>query len=207
MRTVHLAVYDTLADWEYGYVAAGINNPDFQRDPGSVRIQTVGATTDPIRTIGGVTITPDVTLADVDLAASAMLVLSGAQTWDDDSSGIATNAFLDAAHRWVGAGIPVAGICGATIGLARSGLLDDRAHTSNAAEQLTPTGYAGAGHYIDAPAVTDRGVITAGAVAPVDFAREVFAALNIYDPTVLDAWYRLYGEQDPSGFYQLAGNQ
>lgn len=205
MRTVHLAVYDTLADWEFGYVAAGINNPEFQQDPGSIRIRTVGATTDPVRTMGGLTITPDIAVADVDPTDSAMLVLPGAQTWDDESA--ATNAFVGAAQRWVDAGVPVAGICGATVGLARSGLLDVRAHTSNAAEQLTPTGYAGADHYVDAPAITDQLVITAAAVAPVDFAREVFAALDIYTPDVLAAWYQLYGEQDPSGFYALAAQR
>ncbi|NED62370.1 glutamine amidotransferase, partial [Streptomyces sp. SID10244] len=108
-------------------------------------------------------------------------------------------------RRWVEAGVPVAGICGATVGLARAGLLDDRAHTSNAAAQLEPTGYAGAANYVDAPAVTDRGVVTAAAVAPVDFAREVFALLGVYDQSVLDAWYRLYAHQDPTGFYALTG--
>ncbi|MEE4023771.1 DJ-1/PfpI family protein [Gordonia sp. PKS22-38] len=197
MKTVHLGVYPGLADWEYGYVAAGINNPEYQRDPGAFRIVTVGATAEPVRTIGGVTMVPDTVLDDVDPDGSTMLVLPGAQSWDGN------DAFVDAARRWADAGIPVAGICGATVGLARSGLLDDRRHTSNAPQQLEPTGYAGAARYIDAPAVTDRGVITAGAVAPIEFAREVFAQLGVYTQPVLEAWYRLYGEQDPSGFYAL----
>ena len=29
-NTVHLYVFDTLADWEPGFVVAGINNPDGQ---------------------------------------------------------------------------------------------------------------------------------------------------------------------------------
>jgi hypothetical protein len=33
--TVHLFVFDTMSDWEYGYLAAGINNPQFQKYPGS----------------------------------------------------------------------------------------------------------------------------------------------------------------------------
>lgn len=74
---------------------------------------------------------------------------------------------VDAARRWIEAGAPVAGICGATVCLAQSGLLDDRAHTSSAPEQLATTGYRGAQHYVDAAAVTDRNVITAGAESPV----------------------------------------
>lgn len=201
MKTIHLGIYPALADWEFGYVAAGVNNPDYQRDPGSFRIVTVGASTEPIRTIGGVTMVPDIALDDVAPDDSAMLVLPGAQSWD------ANDEFVDAARHWADADVPVAGICGATVGLARSGLLDDRRHTSNAREQLEPTGYAGAAHYIDAPAVTDRGVITAAAVAPVEFAREVFALLGVYTPAVLDAWYQLYGQQDPSGFYALTDQQ
>ena len=35
VRTVHLAVYDTLADWEVGLATAHINNGEWQRQPGS----------------------------------------------------------------------------------------------------------------------------------------------------------------------------
>ncbi len=31
--TVHLFVFDTLADWEPGYAVAGINDPAFQLQP------------------------------------------------------------------------------------------------------------------------------------------------------------------------------
>lgn len=197
MRTVHLALYDGLADWEFGFVAAGINNPDFQREPGSHGIVTVGASRAPVRTIGGLTVVPDATLDDIGPDESTMLVLPGAQSWDGNEE------FVDAAHHWVDAGVPVAGICGATIGLARGGLLDERRHTSNAPEQLAPTGYGGAELYVDAPAVTDRGVITAAAVAPVEFAREIFAVLGIFEPAVLDAWWQLYGLKNPAGFHAL----
>lgn len=197
---VHLAVYDTLADWEYGYAVAHISgHTQFQREPARYEIRTVAATPDPIRTVGGVRILPDLVLADLDPADSAMLILPGADTWLTE----AMAPFLQAARRFVGAGVPVAGICGATAGLAAEGLLDDRLHTSSAPEVLQATGYAGAAHYQDRPAVSDRGVITAGGVAPVDFAREIIAALDLYEPQVLDAWYRLYGDQDPAGYFDL----
>ena len=46
----------------------------------------------------------------------------------------------DAAQLFLAAGTPVAAICGATAGLAQCGLLDDRDHTSAAAEYLPPPG-------------------------------------------------------------------
>jgi putative intracellular protease/amidase len=106
----------------------------------------------------------------------------------------------------VDAGVPVAAIGGATSGLARVGLLDDRAHTSDVAAFLELSGYQGAGNFRkDALAVTDGDVITASGIAPVEFAREIFARLEVFEPDVLDAWYRLYGEQDPSALYDLMG--
>jgi hypothetical protein len=43
--TVHLFVFDTMSDWEYGYLIAGINNPQFQRTPPAIRSQCSSAST------------------------------------------------------------------------------------------------------------------------------------------------------------------
>ena len=198
-ETVHLAVYDTLADWEPGYAVAHLNKPLWHRTPGRFAVSTVGPTTAPVTTSGGIRLLPDRALADLDPDDSAMLILPGNDIW-------ATEAFVpfaDAARRFLAAGVPVAAICGATGGLALAGLLDDRAHTSNAAEFLAGLGYGGAGRYRDEPAVTDRDLITASATAPVEFAREILARLAVFEPHVLDSWYKLYGRRDPAGFHEL----
>jgi putative intracellular protease/amidase len=88
-------------------------------------------------------------------------------------------------------------------GLAAEGPLDERRHTSNAAEFLAGTGDRGAGHYCAEPAVTDGNLITASAIAPVEFAREVLALLDVYEPDVLASWYKLYGLHDPAGYFEL----
>ncbi len=199
--TVHTAVYDTMADWEVGFATAHINNGHFQRRPGSVRVVTVGATAEPVTTMGGLRITPDVVLDDLSPSDSAMLILPGADTW---LTGDANMPFAEKAGEFLDAGVPVAAICGATGGLAAAGLLDHRRHTSNAAEFLASTGYGGGALYVDEPAVTDGDLVTASGTAPVEFAREVLARLDLYEPAVLDAWYKLYGLHDPAGFYELA---
>jgi putative intracellular protease/amidase len=199
VKTVHLAVYDTLADWEVGHAIAHVNNPRWQRAPGTWRVVTVGRTTDAVTTMGGMRIVPDIGLADLRPEDSAMLILPGADTWLDGSN----DDFALAARRFVEAGVPVAAICGATAGLASVGLLDDRRHTSNAAVFLEGTGYAGGSHYRDEPATTDRLVTTASATAPVAFAREVLGVLGVYEPSVLDSWTKLYRDRDPAGFYEL----
>jgi putative intracellular protease/amidase len=145
-------------------------------------------------------IVPDVVLADLTPADSAMLILPGAETWE----GSELDPFTHKAREFVDAGVPVAAICGATFGLAKAGLLDNREHTSNVAEFLRYSGYSGADHYVEAPAVTDGDVITAGASAPFEFAREVLGRLGVYEPHVLDGWYRLFAHADPGGWAVLA---
>lgn len=200
-QTVHLFVLDTMSDWEPGYAVAGINQPAFQRNPGRYTVRTVGPTRDPVRTMGGIAILPDVALEELRPEESAMLILPGAATWD----GGAHPEAVEKARAFLAAGVPVAAICGATGALARGGLLDARPHTSNAREYLSwQTGYAGAAHYVDAPAHRDGDLVTASGTAPVDFARAVFDRLELYAPEVLDAWYALYKHNDPAAFYTLA---
>ncbi|MEU4743404.1 DJ-1/PfpI family protein [Actinosynnema sp. NPDC023658] len=197
---VHLALYDAVADWEFGYATAQINTPQFQKVPGRYRVRTVGATLDPVTSIGGLRITPDVVLADVDPADSAMLILPGASTWEGGGNAV----FAAAARRWLEAGVPVAAICGATIGLAAEGLLDSRPHGGNAVEELAAVpGYAGAALFRSERAVRADGLITAGAASALEFAREVFVELDLYEPAVLDAWYGLYRTGDPAWFGKL----
>ena len=196
-KIVHVALYDTLADWEVGHAVAHLRSADYQHTPGRYEVVTVAQSGEPITTIGGMRIVPDVVLDDVDPADSAMLILPGATNWNAPGG----NAqFGTAARQFLEAGVPVAAICGATFGLAREGLLDDRDHTSGAAAYLASTGYAGGAHYREAAAVTDRNVITAGPTNPVEFAREVLAMLDVYTPEVLDAWYRLFALSDATAF-------
>jgi putative intracellular protease/amidase len=196
--TVHVAVYDTLADWEVGLATAHIANGEWQRHPGSHQVRTVGAGA-PVTSMGGMHITPDVVLADLQPADSAMLILPGAATWDDGTN----DAFARTARTFLDAGVPVAAICGATWGLATEGLLDDRAHTSNAAAYLAASGYGGAEHYRDELVVVDGDLITANSTAPVEFARAVLERLALYEPAVLASWYKLFAHHDPAGYYEL----
>ena len=198
-RTVHVAVYDTLADWEIGYAVAQLNDQQWQREPDRFAVATVAHTADPIVTIGGVRIVPDLTSAELVPSRSAMLVLPGARTWDEGGN----VEMAEAAREFLAAGVPVAAICGATAGLARAGLLDDRPHTSAAPQYLAATGYAGGAHYVDTDVVDDGSLITAGPTEPLAFARAILARLDVYPPEVLEAWYGLHRTSDPRWFAEL----
>lgn len=198
-ETVHVFVFDTLSDWEPSYAVAGINNPMFQLQPGRFVVKTVGISAEPVKTMGGFTLVPDMTLDSLDPKDSAMLILPGGITWDQGKN---TEA-IDKAMAFLDAGVPVAGICGATGALARAGVLDTRRHTSNAREYLQGTGYRGGDLYQDDPAVTDRLVITAGGLAPVDFAYHIFKQLNVFSEPTLEAWRSLFKTGDPSHYLTL----
>ncbi|MBF0529020.1 MAG: DJ-1/PfpI family protein, partial [Deltaproteobacteria bacterium] len=140
-------------------------------------------------------LTPDSTSPD----NSAMLILPGGTAWDMGQNLEA----VEAAGAFLNSGVPVAAICGATAGLARGGLLDNRWHTSNSRDYLAATKYRGIEFYEDAPAVTDNHLITASGIAPIDFARHIFRRLGLFKPQVLDAWYGLFKTGQPEYFNAL----
>ncbi|MEU1331370.1 type 1 glutamine amidotransferase family protein [Streptomyces sp. NPDC005865] len=193
-KPVHLALYDTFADWETGHTTAWLARVGYE-------VRTVAPSALPVTSIGGLRVQSDLTLDELRPEDSALLVLPGADLWDtsDDLAPFArtARAFLDA-------GVPVGAICGATAGLAREGLLDDRAHTSAASVYLAATGYGGGERYVEADAVTDGDLITAGPTEPVAFAREIFGRLgDVFEGKKLDAWFRLFHDSDPAAYQTL----
>lgn len=178
MNKITLLLVDAFADWEYAFIAgtggAYFNfNIDFiAPDPGMVRSQ------------GGLIVHIENGIDSFTPDASSTLVVIGSATWAGDAPPDARSGLtqlLEAHHRTGGV---VAGICGGTIPLARAGLLESCAHTSNSPEFLTDTvaPYGGQRHYVVGPqAVSDNRVITAPGTAPVSFTAEVFAQSGL-DP-------------------------
>jgi putative intracellular protease/amidase len=203
VQTVHLFVFNGLADWEPAFAIAGINNPRFQREPGRFRVATVGATTDPVTTMGGVRILPDTTLDDLTPTASAMLILPGGDAWERGENREA----IAKAAEFLAIGIPVAAICAATQALARASFFDNRLHTSNDREYLKATGYRGSSLYRNIPAIADGNLITASGTAPIDFAYQIFGTLELYTNDALNAWYALFKHGDASKVAALAATQ
>lgn len=195
-QDVHLLLLDTLSDWEPGFAIAHINRPA-PGVPSRYKVRGVGLNRNPVRSLGGIRMLPDLALEELRPERSAMLILPGAELWANAE----VDAALAKASEFVSAGVPVAGICGATLGLARSGLLDDRRHTSDDAAFLASSGYKGEKLYVNEAAVEDRGVITASGMASLDFARLILARLEVFSKAALDAWYGLYTTRDPSYYY------
>lgn len=193
--TAHIALYDSLADWEIGHLIVELRTGRFTGTPWT--IVTVAESAEPITTMGGLRIVPDMVLADVEPDASDLLVLAGAEHWDAGGG----QAWTDLARRFLDAGVPVAAICGATAGLARAGLLDDRDHTSAVPEYLQANeGYHGQDHYVDARAVVGGDLVTAGPSSPVQFARATLSRLGLASEETLQAYEDVFHAADASAY-------
>jgi putative intracellular protease/amidase len=200
-RTAHLGVYDTLTDSEVGHLLVELHTGRYTGT--SFDIVAVAEANNPITTMGGLRILPDMLLNDLDPTSSDLLILPGAESWDAGEGG----AFAAAAARFLDVGVLVAATCGATAGLARAGLLDGRNHTSSAREYLAATGYAGGDHYIDERAVVDADLITAGPQSPVQFARATMARLGLASARTLEAYEALFDRGDQAAFPVLMEGQ
>lgn len=199
MKNVVLYLTPTMADWEYGYLTAGLAMAD-EAHPGTFPVLTASEDGGSVLTKGRLRVQSETALAALAPADISLLVLPGADTWAEGHVEV-----LDLARRCLDDGVPVAAICGATLGLARVGLLNERAHTSNAPEFLSGLpAYTGGSHYREARTVVDSGLITAPATAPVDFARAVFEILDAFPPPVLESWYGLFTTGEKKYFDQLA---
>ncbi|WP_407355133.1 type 1 glutamine amidotransferase family protein [Methanolobus sp. WCC5] len=201
-KIAYLYVFDTMADWEPGFLIAEINKGRyFQKDAAKYIVRTVGTTKEPVVTMGGVRIAPDISLEECITDDAGVLILPGGDTWLEDIH----LPLLDKAKEFLNADVLVAAICGATMGLAKAGLLDNRPHTSNDLGYLKavcPT-YAGEKFYRHESVVPDGNLITASGVAPLEFAREVLRELGVFSAQTLEAWYQLYVTHQAQYFYSL----
>ena len=192
-KAVYVLVVPGFADWEPAHALAEL------RRHGGYRVEVVGLTMAPVESMGGLTIQPNRTLADVDLTDVAAFILPGGDRWESAPMEPELAAFL---HRLDAAHIPLAAICAATVAITRAGLLHGRRHTSNGQEYLRHKvpGYEGATEYVDAPAVRDRGLITASGLADVEFAAELLSELDVLSEKELRLWMELFrGGRIPSG--------
>jgi putative intracellular protease/amidase len=142
--------------------------------------------------MGGLRATPDLTLDNLDPATAAILILPGSQSWLDPAANTAVMSLLSDLRS---GGVLLAAICGATLALARLGLLDTVAHTSNGPGFLGSHAPAYAGRKLyraDALAVADGGIVTAAGHGAIEFAYEIILALAILDPATAKQWFDLF---------------
>ena len=202
MATIYVYLLETLADWELGYVTAELNSKRFfKKAAPPIVLKTAGASKEPIQTMGGMTITPDCLIEDIMVAEGNVLLLPGADTWNDTRHA----AIIEKAREFLKANATVGAICGATAALANAGLLDQRQHTSNGPgflEMVAPA-YQGQHFYVDQPSVADDNLITASSTAALLWAKQIIEQLDIFYTNTLEAWYDYFNTGEEKYFYAL----
>ena len=184
-KAVYLLVVPGFADWEPAHAVAEL------RRHGQYRVEVVGLSTEPVESMGGLSVVPTTTVARVDLADVAVFILPGGDRWEQHPLEPELGRLLAELDRRA---VPIAAICAATVAITRAGLLHGRRHTSNGLNYLSEQvpDYTEASSYMDAPAVRDRGLITASGLADVEFANEIMAELGVLTPDDRSLWTKLF---------------
>ena len=149
-RNCYIYILDKLADWEISFITAELNSGRYlDKTKEKISIIKIGNSLNPITTMGGITITPDKDITNIEFKEEDILILPGADTWMDENN----QKILDIVTEVINKKVIVAAICGATIALAQKGLLNNRKHTSNDKDYLKMVcpNYSGNSYYIDTP--------------------------------------------------------
>lgn len=184
-KAVYLLVVEGFADWEPAHAVAEL------RRSGHYRVETVGLTRDPVVSMGGIRVLPSKAIGELDLEDVAVLIIPGGDRWESEP----IEAEIDTLLKQLNAlRTPIAAICGGTVAVAKTGLLHGRRHTSNGLDYLRAQvpDYTEAHNYVDAPAVRDRGLITASGLNDIEFARELFEELNVLTADDRASWVEIF---------------
>jgi putative intracellular protease/amidase len=184
-KAVYLLVVEGFADWEPAHAVAEL------RRNGNYRVESVGLTSDPVSSMGGIRVLPSTTISNVDPKDVAVFILPGGDRWESAPVEPEIEQLLG---RLDAQKVPIAAICGATVAVGRLGLIRGRQHTSNGLDYLKfhVPGYTEAANYVDRPAVRDRGLITASGLGDVEFARELFEELGVMSSEDRVAWETIF---------------
>ena len=177
-------VFDGLADWETPYALRAITMSE------RFEVVTVGFSEQPVTTIGGLKLIPDLTIGDVSLAEVGIFILPGGDMWEQE-----THENLKTLLRHLQTeNVPIAAICGATLEIARAGLTHNIRHTSNSKAYLKAMvpDYEDESFYADELAVTGDHLITASGLGGIEFGREVIKLLNLFSEAETHEWFEMF---------------
>ena len=199
---VYVYIQKGMADWEIGHVTSELYSKRFFRDGApEIHVWTVGDTTEPRRSMGGLNIVPDTTVQNIETGEGTVLILPGSASWPE----LRDDPVMDVAEEILSSNGTVCAICGSTVALADRGLLDSRRHTSNGPgflEHFSPN-YRGSRMYEDVPAVSDGGIITAGSPGGLLWSKLILQHLSVFSPETLDAWYSYFDTCNPQYYYAI----
>lgn len=186
MKKLVVLLTEGYADWECGQLLASARS-EFKFD-----VVTASLDGNRVTSTGGVKTLVDTSFDKIDPATTDCLVLCGGTIWESEHAPDLSARLKQFAHT----NCVIGGICGATLALARAGLLNATAHTSNAQKFLeTVTEYQGQAFYQDVPhAVRSGNIVTASGTAPITFTAEIYRALG-FGGADIDEYIATFGRE------------
>jgi putative intracellular protease/amidase len=162
-KTIGFVFVDRFADWEYGLLSASAVEWFGAK---AVSLSPDGSE---ISSASGFRLVPERGAEPAENADLDAVVVVGSDRWAEKNAPDVAPLLNAVAGR----GGVVGGICGGTLALARAGLFENAAHTSNGRDWILKhePGYAGADKYSDVPhAVADGAIVSAPGSASGTFA-------------------------------------
>lgn len=180
----YLLVFDGLADWEPALALCEINKSE------KFDVVTVGFSDRQVTTMGGCKVSPDITLDTINPDEAAILIMPGGDMWEHGPH----QDIIKLICQFHAKDTIIAAICGATLEIARAGLLQDTLHTSNSKGYLKAMipDYGDDDFYVDKLAIADKNLITASGLGSVEFACEIVRLLDIYTMEETQELYEMF---------------
>lgn len=184
MKKIFVFLFEGFSDWEIAFLTPEIKKSE------KFDLIYFSEKGNPISSMGGLQIRPDRALKEITPESIDLLILPGGTAWEKgENEGIQqlTKTVFES-------GKTVAAICAATTYLGQLGILDNSRHTSNDLNYLKAIApnYRGEKNYENTLATRDNNLITANGIAPIEFAKEIFMNIKLYDSDHIEKWFQLF---------------
>ncbi len=184
MKKICVFIFNGFSDWELAYLTPEINKSE------QFELIYFSVDGDLVTSMGGLQVKPTTSLKEINTENVDLLILPGGTAWEKREIKAIDNLVKELADNEK----PIAVICGATFYLGQLGLLDNVHHTSNDLGYLKAVvpEYNGQENYQNQLAVTDRNIITANGIAPIEFAVEIFKKIQLKPNDEIEKWFQLF---------------
>jgi putative intracellular protease/amidase len=183
-KKIYVFLFDGFSDWEISFLTPEINKSE------KFDLVYFSKNGTQVKSMGGLQIIPTTSLNEFKLEDIDLLILPGGTAWEKGENTEIEELTKSVSER----GKSIAAICAATTYLGQLGLLNDLKHTSNDLNYLKGIApkYCGDKNYKNSLAVTDKNIITANGIAPIEFAREIFITIGLYNEDNIEKWFQLF---------------
>lgn len=190
MKLALIVLLDQYADWEVGFLAPLLHMRASDPDWPQWDARIVSLTKDPIRSMGGLHVTPDHAVDDVPEHFDGLVLIGGMRWRDPSAKGVLPLLEKARQHK-----LPIAAICDAANFLGWNGYLNEVRHTGNAGGEMVTlegTRYTNKQRFEqNERVISDDGIVTADGASAIPFTAEVLRVFKVFPEAEIDEWLQV----------------